>query len=160
MFKRVILQGMIAILLSAVLAACGGGDDDAPASQAPSSPPPPATAASVADGASAPTTAAPAQAAPGGGRSITIINGDVGGPTGKYEFVPNDLNFKVGETVNLILQAETEFHTFTVDELDIDASLDAGDTVTLTYTFDKPGTFELVCLVHESNGMTGTITVQ
>ena len=29
-----------------------------------------------------------------------------------------------------------------------------------SFTFDKPGEYELVCIPHESLGMTGTITVE
>lgn len=159
MSKRLVLTAIIAIALSVVVSACGGGDDDTPATQVRTSPPPPATAAPAAE--SAPqATAAPAQAASGGGRSITIINGDVGGPTGKYTFVPSEITASVGETVTFTLTAETEFHTVTVDELGIDESIDGGDSATYTHTFDKAGTFKLVCLVHEASGMVGTITVQ
>ena len=160
MSKRLVLTAIIAIALSVVVSACGGGDDDTPATQVRTSPPPPATAAPAAE--SAPqATAAPAQAASGGGgRSITIINGDVGGPTGKYTFVPSEITASVGETVTFTLTAETEFHTFTVDELGIDESIDGGDSATYAHTFDKAGTFKLVCLVHEASGMVGTITVQ
>ena len=52
MSKRPILQGLLAILLSVVLAACGGDGDDPAPTQVSSSPPAPATA---------PTVAAPVQ---------------------------------------------------------------------------------------------------
>ena len=58
------------------------------------------------------------------------------------------------------LIAETEFHTFTADALMIDQSVDAGQTVEFSHTFDAAGTFKLICIQHESLGMVGEITVQ
>ena len=148
MSKRLMLQGLLAILLSVVIAACGGDGDDPAPTQVRASPPAPATA---------PTVAAPVQASAGAGRVVRIVNQDTGG-SGEYAFNPAALNFKVGESVTFEVTAETEFHTFTVDDLGIDESLGAGETATFDYTFDKAGTFELICLVHPQ--MTGTITVQ
>ena len=71
---------------------------------------------------------------------------------------PRDLSFSVGEAVTFTLTAETEFHTFTVEDLDIDQSLEAGETTKFNFTFDKAGTFSLIFLAHPQ--MTGTITVQ
>lgn len=82
------------------------------------------------------------------------------GGSGKYQFDPAKMTFKVGETVNFKLVAETEFHTFTADDLKIDQSVDAGQTVEFSHTFDKAGTFKLYCIPHESLGMVGEITVQ
>lgn len=95
----------------------------------------------------------------GDGKPITVELQDIGG-SGKYIFVESELSFKTGETVSFTFTAETEFHTFTVDDLDIDVSVDSGAEETLTFTFDSPGTYELICVPHESQGMTGTITVQ
>ncbi len=58
------------------------------------------------------------------------------------------------------LIAETEFHTFTVDDLGIDMELDSGETKTLTYTFDKAGVYKLICIPNEALGMVGEIVVQ
>ena len=58
------------------------------------------------------------------------------------------------------LVAEAEFHTFTVDELDIDVFMEAGETVRYTFTFDKPGTYKLICIPHQALGMTGEIVVE
>jgi plastocyanin len=88
-----------------------------------------------------------------------VVNRDTGG-SGKYEFSPSEMTFKVGETVSFRVSAETEFHTFNVDDLGIDQAIDGGQSVEFTHTFDKAGTFKLVCLVHEASGMVGTITVQ
>ena len=74
-------------------------------------------------------------------------------------FGPSEFTFNVGETVAFTLCAETEFHTFTVEDLGIDVSVDGGSSETLSFTFDSPGAFRLICVPHEALGMTGTITV-
>ena len=82
------------------------------------------------------------------------------GGSGVYAFDPHELVFRVGDTVIFNLSAESEFHTFTADDLGIDVSVDGGSTETFTFTFDKAGTYELTCIPHEALGMTGTITVR
>ena len=90
---------------------------------------------------------------------VRVINRDQGG-SGEYRFDPAQLRFEVGQEVTFSLKGETEFHTFTVDELGIDVSMDVGETVEYTYTFDQAGTFRLYCIPHEALGMTGEIVVE
>lgn len=80
--------------------------------------------------------------------------------SGDYRFDPSELTFDVGETVTFVLTAENDFHTFTVEDLGIDVSIAGGTSETLTYTFDEPGTFPLICIPHRSLGMTGTVEVR
>ena len=94
-----------------------------------------------------------------GGDVVKVKNLDQGG-SGEYKFVPSEYTFEVGETVTFEMSGETEFHTFTVDDLDIDESVDGGQTVTFTVKFDRAGTFKLICIPHEAFGMMGTITVK
>jgi plastocyanin len=75
-------------------------------------------------------------------------------------FAPSDLTFNVGDTICFTVNAETEFHTFTVDALSIDVSLDPGTTESFNHTFGEAGSFELICIPHQALGMVGTITVQ
>ena len=49
---------------------------------------------------------------------------------------------------------------FFVDDLNIDQSVDAGETVEFSFKFDKPGTYPLICIPHETQGMIGKITVK
>ena len=145
-----ILATPIIISAAVLLAACGGGGAAPPPE--PTAPPPVV----------APTTppAAVASTPPvvPSGDVEKIILQDPGG-SGAYLFDPPNLTYSVGDTVTLELTSEAEFHTFTVDDLDIDVGVDAGSTETLTFTFDKAGTFEIICVPHEFLGMVGTITV-
>lgn len=156
MLKRLIVLAILVGVVSLAAAACGGGEKLAPTPGRPSPAPPPPAPAPAAPGV---TTPAQPGAQPGG-TSITVKQQDPGGGSAKYQFDPSALTFKVGETANITLAGGTEFHTFTVDELKIDQSVNPGATATFSFTFDKAGTFKLICIPHESVGMVGTITVQ
>ena len=80
--------------------------------------------------------------------------------SGEYAFGPKELVFKIGDSINFAIESETEFHTFTVEDLGIDESADVGQRVTFNFKFDQSGTFALICIPHEAQGMVGTITVQ
>ncbi len=151
---RLLPAVLVLVVLAAVIAAAceGGGEDPTPDSGRRSPSPPPA-----APQATATPTAVLDEPDDGDGTPITVVNEDVGG-SGAYAFNPSSLSFSVGETVTFTLTAETEFHTFTVEDLDIDQSLEARETRKFNFTFDKAGTFSLICLAHPQ--MTGTITVQ
>ena len=129
----------------AALAACGSNGDAGEQ-----------TANAVSDSESSATQASGPSAPTG---VVRVTNRDAGG-SGEYRFDPAELRFEVGQEVTFSLSGETEFHTFTVEELGIDVSLEAGEIVEYTYTFDKPGTFKLTCIPHELLGMTGEIVVE
>ena len=155
MLRTPILIGLLAGVVSLVAVACGGDGEPSPTPQRPSpSPPPPAPTTTVAT--VVPTTETPC---PADGTAIGVNLEDLGG-SGDYRFAPSNLTFKTGEAGCFTLTAETEFHTFTVDDLGIDVSIDGGATETLVFTFDQPGTYQLICIPHEALGMVGTITVQ
>ena len=89
-----------------------------------------------------------------------VINLNDSGGRDPFRFDPSELTFSAGETVALELRSESQFHTFTVEALGIQVDVDGGETVKLTYTFDQPGTYDLICIPHRAAGMTGTITVR
>ena len=160
---RLLLPVILTITLALPLVACGGGGGEATPLPARTSPPPPQPAL-VAEETPAPVatpaTAAPTQPSQTGATEVSVVNGDPAGPTGEYKFIMSESNFTVGETVNFTITAETELHNFNVPDLGIDQDLEGGETATVTFTFDKPGTFRFLCIFHEANGMEGTIVVQ
>ena len=170
MSRQAALGFMALIILTLSLAACGdvGGDSTPTAVGVVGSPPPPAPASVVEKTAAVlgvpgtvtqSVSGGPAQASQAEGTSTTFVSEDPGG-SGDYIFNPAEFTFQAGETVNFSMTAETEFHTFTVDELGIDVSADGGESVSFTFTFDRSGTFSLICIPHEAFGMLGTITVR
>ena len=155
MSKRILALMTMVALVSIALVACGGGAEPAPAAPQRVSPPvvPPAPSTAPA----APSNTGGSSS--GGGTAVTVSLQDPGG-SGSYVFDSNALTFSAGEAVSFTFNSETEFHTFTVDDLGIDVSVDGGSSETLNFTFDTPGVYELVCIPHEALGMVGTITVQ
>ena len=77
-------------------------------------------------------------------------------------FTPNVLNLKAGTTVTFV---NTDGNTHTVTSVksgttDADGIFDSGMIKagkTFSFTFDKPGTYEYICMIH--TGMRGTINV-
>lgn len=158
MVKRLLSLATLTAIVSLALVACGSPPPEPAATPTPISvspaPPPAAPVAAL-------PTADPGQSSGGngGGAQFEVSLQDPGG-SGEYAFAPSEMTFSVGDTISFSLAAETEFHTFTVDDLGIDVSVDGETTETLSFTFAEAGTFELVCIPHEALGMVGTITVQ
>lgn len=80
--------------------------------------------------------------------------------TSGLEFTPADLTIEPGTTVRWVNDADI-FHTITPDghsEWSEGSVSATGDT--FEHTFDTEGTFLYYCSPHQSQGMTGSITVQ
>ncbi len=158
---------LVAAVLLIILAGCGASSVTSPISF-PDSPPPPGPApanlvalsmASYVTGDAAPIVEATLAPPDPEGTQVDVRLRDEAG-SGSYLFDPGELTFNVGDSINFVIESETEFHTFTVEELGIDAASDAGDPVAFNFKFDRAGTFQLICIPHESQGMVGAITVQ
>ena len=168
MFRKSILCAILITALLALVIACDDGGEPA-AKSFRSSPPPPALAPVsmvqtvtplLGSLSTTETESCPAAESEATGGTAVAVNLEDPNGSGKYQFDPADFTFDVGETVEFTLTAETEFHTFTVCDLKIDQSLLPGDTTTFSFTFDKAGTYELICTPHESLGMVSKITVK
>ena len=143
-----ILSLVVLSIVIVALAACGSSDDGGEEATSP---------ASGSGGSATQVTAPSVPSAPSG--VVRVVNRDQAG-SGEYRFDPAELRFEVGQEVTFSLSGETEFHTFTVEELGIDVSMDIGETVEYSHTFDRAGTFRLFCIPHEALGMTGEIVVE
>ena len=79
-----------------------------------------------------------------------------------FDFIPENLEFSVGETVEFALFSKDIEHDFTVEDLDIHWDVDGGERATEQFTFDRAGTYRLICTVpaHEAAGMIGEIVVR
>lgn len=127
------------IALSVVAASCGGGEEATP-TLAPAATDTPTPSVGVTE----PT-----------GETVTIQLTE-----SPYTFDPADLTFEVGKAYTLSFNAPGEFHTFTIEDLDINIFINANQAVTEPITFDQAGRFELICVPHQFQGMVGTVTVQ
>ena len=157
---KVLLKLSVLFIPVLLLAACGDSSSSEP-STGYESPAPPAVSDKLSKSSQTTTSNTEDGLSPvsGTGTQVTIINGDPGGKTGEYLFAPNVFNFKKGESVDFTLTAESEVHNFSIDQLSLDTDIDAGETLSFNYVFDKTGTYKFICIFHEANGMTGTITV-
>ena len=152
LIKRTISLVLLVGVLSLALAACGGSETSTTTQPSSPSPVPRAPAEEPADGEAANGEQAT-------GTEVFVSLQDPGG-SGSYMFDADEFNFDVGDTITFVVEAETEFHTFTVTDLDINISVPGGATGESTVTFDTAGTFNLICIPHQALGMVGTITVQ
>lgn len=76
-------------------------------------------------------------------------------------FNPKVITIPNGKSTTLVLKNRgKKEHTFTVDQLGIDAEVQPGTEKTITVTPKNPGTYELVCRYHLQQGMVGKIVVQ
>ena len=98
-------------------------------------------------------------AAPPNARTVSVNMSDCVGADG-CAFSPSNFEFRTGETVRFQLVAESEFHTFTINELGVNEMINARQTRYLDVTFDRPGEYALICVPHESLGMKGAIAVR
>jgi len=78
-----------------------------------------------------------------------------------FSFSPDSMQAQVGEPVRIDVTAVGQ-HTFTIDELGVDAVTPHGQTTRVEFTPDKPGTYEFYCAIpgHRQAGQVGTITVE
>ena len=63
----------------------------------------------------------------------------------RFEFAPNQLTLKKGETVTLKVTSEDVKHGFFSRQLHIDADLTPGQTVEVPLTPSAAGTFTIIC---------------
>lgn len=141
------------------MVACGGGDDQ----QAPAAAAPPAETTNE----DTPISVDLSQE--GDTVDLTVHITEImnfAGAVGGKDFVPSEMTFKVGQTVNFTLvppSESTKTHSFTVFGLGINQFVKYGNPATLTYTFDKSGTFRLISTTMSPEfgrgTMKGTITV-
>ncbi len=157
MLRRLVLSAPILGLLMLAIAACGSEPGPPPPMVAfmRTSPPPPPPAPVAAEDLATPTPVN----GPGGGTPVTVelVDNDGRGP---YSYEPADFSFSVGEKVTFTLTAEAVYHTFTIDGTSVDVDVEVDEVREVTFTFDEPGTYNLICIPHELNGMVGVITVQ
>ena len=66
---------------------------------------------------------------------------------GQFAYSPSELKVNPGDTVNIQLVSTDVVHGLYVDGYDISIEADPGQTTTLTFVADKPGSFRFRCNV-------------
>lgn len=76
-----------------------------------------------------------------------------------FEFHPEDIVVPAGEVTFLLRNEDGFFHNFSNEDLDLNENVLGPGEVTVTV--DVPaGTYEIVCVPHEQQGMTATLTAE
>jgi plastocyanin len=76
-------------------------------------------------------------------------------------FEPTVLEGKAGERVTLELKNEgSNEHNLTIDELNIDQDVEAGDETEIEVTFPDSGTLTFYCKYHRGQGMAGAFRTE
>ncbi|HEX7097016.1 MAG TPA: cupredoxin domain-containing protein [Acidimicrobiales bacterium] len=79
---------------------------------------------------------------------------------GDQYFAPTFVNAPGGATVSVTISNSGELpHTFTIDELDIDEQVNAGESATVEVTLPDSGTAVFYCRFHRAAGMQGAFVV-
>jgi plastocyanin len=103
------------------------------------------------------STACQSQSAAGNTVELTVA-------TTEFKFSPDTITVKVGDHVKVTLDNSkgTLKHDFVQPDLNINASVEAGQKTTFEFTPTKAGTFDFTCDVpgHKDAGMVGKIIVQ
>ncbi len=82
-----------------------------------------------------------------------------------YQFEPSEIQVSVNRPVRFVVRSADIDHTFDIkadrqaQEMLVNLAVPAGRTVETTYTFEETGTYYLYCMLHEAQGMTGSIEV-
>jgi plastocyanin len=85
--------------------------------------------------------------------------GDIEVALEDVEFLPQRISASGGEEVSVYLDnRDTVFHTFTIEELDVDVEIPGNGSARVTFEA-SPGTYEVTCRPHEPD-MTGTLDVE
>jgi len=66
---------------------------------------------------------------------------------GQYAYSPSELKVNAGDTVNIQLVSTDVVHGLYVDGYDVSIEADPGQTRTLSFVADKPGSFRFRCNV-------------
>jgi len=81
--------------------------------------------------------------------------------SGNFFFAPDTLTVEPGASVKITFTENAGFHTFVIDELDINFSISEGEALKFTAP-TEPGTYAYYCDIgsHRAFGMEGTLIVE
>ena len=103
---------------------------------------------------------------------FTSCEDDSGGPTrpsngviemtaSTFQFNPGGIAFEPGDEVTIRLRSADMGHTLTIDALNVNVDIPAGDTTSAQLNGVSEGTYTFYCSVpgHRQQGMEGTLSV-
>jgi plastocyanin len=95
------------------------------------------------------TTAAAGGGSGGSGQTVSQAN---------FSFSPSTFSVKSGDTITVKNTTADTPHTFTITGQSVDVTLDPNTSQKVKIALPA-GTYPFICRFHESQGMTGTLTV-
>lgn len=82
---------------------------------------------------------------------------------GSFYYAPNEIRVKAGERVRVTMTSKDMMHDFNIDELGVKVPVtQAGNSATVEFFVDTPGTYEYYCSVgnHRQMGQKGMLIVE
>jgi plastocyanin len=150
--KRLWIALGLATALALALAACGEEEEGTPSPAAGAGTTPTATPAgrTPTPTPSGATPTAPPAATPGAA-SVTVRALD-------FAFNPNRINAQANQPLTVTVRNEGQApHTFTISELNVDVTVQPGQSMTVTLT-PRAASYTFICRFHRGAGMEGTLT--
>lgn len=79
-----------------------------------------------------------------------------------FEFMPNEIRVKKGDTVKIVFKNTEGFHSFIIDGLAKTKQIPVNETDMVQFVATQSGTFEYYCDVgtHRQQGMVGKLIVE
>jgi plastocyanin len=74
-------------------------------------------------------------------------------------FVPENLEAHTGKVGVFVANEDLFWHTFTIHKLHVNLDIPVGGHRRIEFDA-TPGTYEIVCVIHEQGGMKGTLVVR
>ncbi|TAL49776.1 hypothetical protein EPN81_04750 [Patescibacteria group bacterium] len=78
-----------------------------------------------------------------------------------FSFTPNAITASPGDEIEITFTKNTGFHTFAIDEIDLEFAVAQGESLIFTAP-SEPGSYAFYCSIgsHRSQGMVGTLIVK
>lgn len=79
-----------------------------------------------------------------------------------FEFMPNEIKIKKGDSVKVVFKNTEGFHSFVIDGMGRTKQIPVNETDTVQFVATQSGTFEYYCDVgtHKQQGMVGKLIVE
>lgn len=90
---------------------------------------------------------------------VKAQSGDVLVVTKNTKFVPVDMEARGGTVAVFVSNQDLFWHTFTIHKLHVNLNIPVGGHRRIEFQA-SPGTYEIVCVIHEQGGMKGTLVVR
>jgi len=88
------------------------------------------------------------------------VSVDVGAGSNGYQFGPPAIAIDSGTTVTWEWTGKGQSHNVKAEDGSFDSgTAEAGDDVTFEHTFESTGTYQYICVPHETVGMVGAVHV-